>query len=45
MSIIHLDAVDENVYNNIYDSGDMKTIISNIDYYLLREPKNNLICK
>lgn len=41
--IIHLDAVDENVYNNIYDSGDMKTIISNIDYYLLREPKNTYL--
>ena len=38
--IIHLDAADENVYNKIYEKGDMKTAISNIDYYLLREPKN-----
>ena len=38
--IIHLDTIDENVYNKIYDSGDIKTIMSNIDYYLLREPKN-----
>ena len=38
--IIHLDTIDENVYNKIYDNGDIKTIMSNIDYYLLREPKN-----
>ncbi|WP_295156985.1 spiro-SPASM protein [uncultured Brachyspira sp.] len=41
--IIHLDAVEENVYNKIYDNGDMKTVLSNIDYYLLREPKNTYL--
>ncbi|EKV57107.1 spiro-SPASM protein [Brachyspira hampsonii] len=41
--IIHLDAVEEDVYNIIYDSGDIKTIMSNIDYYLLREPKNTYL--
>ena len=41
--IIHLDSVEENVYNNIYDTGDMKATISNIDYYLLREPKNTYL--
>lgn len=39
-AIIHLDAVDENIYNKIYENGDIKTILSNIDYYLIREPKN-----
>lgn len=38
--IIHLDTVDEKVYKSIYESGDLKTTLSNIDYYLLREPKN-----
>lgn len=41
--IIHLDAADENIYNKIYKNGDFKTIISNIDYYLLREPKNTYL--
>ena len=41
--IIHLDTVDENVYNKIYEGADIKTIISNIDYYLLREPKNTYL--
>ena len=41
--IIHLDSIDENTYNKIYDNGDMKTIISNIDYYLIREPKNTYL--
>ena len=41
--IIHLDTVDENVYNKIYEDADIKTIISNIDYYLLREPKNTYL--
>ena len=41
--IIHLDAIEENVYSKIYESGDMKTTISNIDYYLLREPKNTYL--
>lgn len=39
-AIIRLDAVDENIYNKIYENGDIKTILSNIDYYLIREPKN-----
>ena len=38
--IIHVDAIDENIYNKIYENGDIKTILSNIDYYLIREPKN-----
>lgn len=41
--IIHLDTVEEDVYNKIYDNGDIKTIMSNIDYYLLREPKNTYL--
>ena len=41
--IIHLDTVDENVYNKMYEGADIKTIISNIDYYLLREPKNTYL--
>lgn len=41
--IIHLDAVDEDVYNKIYENGDIKTVMSNIDYYLLREPKNTYL--
>ena len=41
--IIHLDTIEEDVYNKIYDNGDIKTIISNIDYYLLREPKNTYL--
>lgn len=41
--IIHLDTVEEEVYNKIYDNGDIKTTISNIDYYLLREPKNTYL--
>lgn len=41
--IIHLDAIEENIYNKIYDNGDIKTILSNIDYYLIREPKNTYL--
>ncbi len=41
--IIHLDAVDEDVYNKIYENGDIKTVMSNIDYPLLREPKNTYL--
>ena len=41
--IIHLDTIDENVYSRIYESGDIKRTISNIDYYLLREPKNTYL--
>lgn len=41
--IIHLDAIDENIYNKIYENGDIKTILSNIDYYLIREPKNTYL--
>lgn len=44
--IIHLDAIDENIYNKInkiYGRGDIKTVLSNIDYYLIREPKNTYL--
>ena len=42
-TIIHLDAIDEIIYNKIYENGDIKTILSNIDYYLIREPKNTFL--
>lgn len=43
-TIIHLDAVDENIFKSIYkDNDNLKTILSNIDYYLIREPKNTYI--
>ena len=41
--IIHLDAVEQNVFNTIYKEDHLKTILSNIDYYFIREPKNTYL--
>ena len=41
--IIHLDAVEQNVFNKIYKEDYLKTILSNIDYYFIREPKNTYL--
>lgn len=41
--IIHLDAVKQSVYDKIYKTGDLQTILSNIEYYFLRMPKNTYL--
>ena len=41
--IIHLDTVEQNVFNTIYKEDHLKTILSNIDYYFIREPKNTYL--
>lgn len=41
--IIHLDTVEQNVFNKIYKEDYLKTILSNIDYYFIREPKNTYL--
>lgn len=41
--IIRLDTIDDNIYKTIYLNGDLKTTLSNIDYYLIREPKNTYL--
>ncbi|MEI0531498.1 spiro-SPASM protein [Brachyspira pilosicoli] len=41
--IIHLDTIEQNVFNTIYKEDCLKTILSNIDYYFIREPKNTYL--
>ena len=41
--IIHLDTVEQNIFNAIYKEDHLKTILSNIDYYFIREPKNTYL--
>lgn len=41
--IVHLDAIEPSVYNKIYTSDHLNTILENLDYYLLRANDNTYI--
>ena len=41
--IIHIDSIEEASYNNIYKENNLNIILNNLDYYLLREPRNTYL--